>query len=109
MYSSCLNVLLHFLLLRFIFSYLLKIAGILIYVFCIFIEVAHLICWQEKRLCCEIRLPPPLYLKMQEVITKEIYSGHVAKKSDAYPLFKLEANKVDRVYDMLVKKGIAQP
>ncbi|KDP29296.1 hypothetical protein JCGZ_19399 [Jatropha curcas] len=63
----------------------------------------------EKRLCHEIKLPPPLYLKMQEVMTKEIFSGNVTKKSDAHPLFKLESSKVDRVYDVLVKKGIAQP
>ncbi|OAY41153.1 transcriptional adapter ADA2b isoform X1 [Manihot esculenta] len=63
----------------------------------------------EKRLCHEIKLPPPLYLKMQEVMTKEIFSGNVTKKSDAHPLFKLEASKIDRVYDVLVKKGIAQP
>uniref|UniRef100_A0A2P2M3M2 Uncharacterized protein MANES_09G078400 n=1 Tax=Rhizophora mucronata TaxID=61149 RepID=A0A2P2M3M2_RHIMU len=63
----------------------------------------------EKRLCSEIRLPPPLYLKMQEVMTREIFSGNVTKKADAYPLFKIEASKVDRVYDMLVKKGIAPP
>ncbi|KAJ8770441.1 hypothetical protein K2173_017932 [Erythroxylum novogranatense] len=63
----------------------------------------------EKRLCSEIKLSPPLYLKMQEVMTKEIFSGNVAKKSDAYPLFKIEPIKVDRVYDMLVKKGIAPP
>ncbi|XP_061955174.1 transcriptional adapter ADA2b-like [Populus nigra] len=63
----------------------------------------------EKRLCCEIHLPPPVYLKMQEVMTKEIFSGNITKKSDAHPLFKIEASKVDGVYDMLVKKGIAQP
>ncbi|CAI0440238.1 unnamed protein product [Linum tenue] len=63
----------------------------------------------EKRLCYEIRLPPPLYLQMQEVMTKEIFSGNVLKKSDAHSLFKIDANKVDRVYDVLVKKGIAQP
>ncbi|KAF9664382.1 hypothetical protein SADUNF_Sadunf16G0012800 [Salix dunnii] len=62
----------------------------------------------EKLLCCEIHLPPPVYLKMQEVMTKEIFSGNITKKSDAQPLFKIEASKVDRVYDMLVKKGIAQ-
>ncbi|KAG5252427.1 transcriptional adapter ADA2b [Salix suchowensis] len=62
----------------------------------------------EKLLCCEIHLPPPVYLKMQEVMTKEIFSGNITKKSDAHPLFKIEASKVDRVYDMLAKKGIAQ-
>jgi len=64
---------------------------------------------QEKRLCREIHLPPPVYLKMQEVMTKEIFSGNITKKLDAHPLFKIEASKVDRVYDILVKKGIAQP
>lgn len=46
---------------------------------------------------------------MQEVLTKEIFGGGITKKSDAHPLFKIEASKVDRVYDMLVKKGVAQP
>ncbi|XP_050213556.1 transcriptional adapter ADA2 isoform X2 [Mercurialis annua] len=63
----------------------------------------------EKRLCHEIKLPAPVYLKMQEVMTKEIFSGNISKKSDAHPLFKLDTTKVDRVYDVLVKKGIAQP
>jgi transcriptional adapter 2-alpha len=73
------------------------------------LKLQTLICPQEKRLCCEIHLPPPVYLKMQEVMTKEIFSGNITKKSDAHPLFKIEASKVDGVYDMLVKKGIAQP
>ncbi|KAJ0081737.1 hypothetical protein Patl1_09674 [Pistacia atlantica] len=67
------------------------------------------LCWQEKRLCCEIRLPPPLYLRMQEIISREVFSGNVTKKADVHHLFKIEANKVDRVYDMLVKKGLAPP
>ncbi|CAK7324886.1 unnamed protein product [Dovyalis caffra] len=60
----------------------------------------------EKRLCSEIHLPPPDYLKMQMVMTNEIFSGKISKRSDAHPLFSIEASKVDRVYDMLVKKGI---
>lgn len=64
---------------------------------------------QEKRLCSEARLPPTVYLKMQEVMTIEICSGNVSKKSDAYNLFKIEPSKIDRVYDMLVKKGIVHP
>ncbi|EEF39499.1 transcriptional adaptor, putative [Ricinus communis] len=70
---------------------------------------AQLLTESEKRLCQEIKLPPAVYLKMQEVMTKEIFIGNVTKKADAHPLFKLEASKVDRVYDVLVKKGIAQP
>ncbi|KAK6269149.1 hypothetical protein QUC31_013309 [Theobroma cacao] len=63
----------------------------------------------EKRLCSEIRLPPPLYLRMLQIISEEIFSGNVTKKSDAHRLFKLDPSKTDRVYDMLVKKGIAPP
>ncbi|KAE9452772.1 hypothetical protein C3L33_15324, partial [Rhododendron williamsianum] len=63
----------------------------------------------EKQLCREIRLPPTDYLKMQELMTIQIMSGYIAKKSDAYSFFnKVEPSKVDRVYDMLVKKGLAQ-
>ena len=65
--------------------------------------------WQEKRLCSEIRLPPPLYLRMLQIITEEIFNGNVTKKADAHRLFKMEPSKTNRVYDMLVKKGIAPP
>ena len=64
--------------------------------------------WQEKRLCSEMGLPPPIYLKMEEVMSIEIFSGNVTKRSYAHHLFKIEPGKIDRVYDMLVKKGIAQ-
>ncbi|XP_057960996.1 transcriptional adapter ADA2b [Malania oleifera] len=63
----------------------------------------------EKRLCRDVRLPPSYYLKMQEIISIEIFSGNVTKKADAHCLFKVEPSKVDRVYEMLVKKGIAPP
>ncbi|PRQ59191.1 putative transcription regulator Homeodomain-LIKE family [Rosa chinensis] len=62
--------------------------------------------WQEKRLCSEMGLPPPFYLKMEEVISIEIFSGNVTKRSDAHHLFKIEPSKIDRVYDMLVKRGL---
>ena len=65
--------------------------------------------WQEKRLCGEISLPLPIYLKMQEIISIQIFSGNVTKKSDAHHLFKIEPTRIDRVYDMLIKKGVAQP
>ncbi|KAI4296030.1 hypothetical protein L6164_036020 [Bauhinia variegata] len=67
---------------------------------------ADLLSEPEKRLCCELRLPPALYLKMQEVMSVQILSGNVTTKSDAHHLFKTEPSKIDRVYDMLVKKGI---
>ncbi|KAI9159767.1 hypothetical protein LWI28_001745 [Acer negundo] len=63
----------------------------------------------EKRLCAEVRLPPPLYLKMQEVISRGVFSGNVTKKADGHQFFKIDPNIVDRVYDMLVKKGLALP
>lgn len=59
---------------------------------------------QEKQLCCQAHLLPVHYLKMQEVIFKEIFKGTVHKNSDAHGFFKVEAAKVDLVYEMVVKK-----
>ncbi|KAM7263713.1 hypothetical protein ACFE04_001396 [Oxalis oulophora] len=70
---------------------------------------SNLLSESEKRMCSEIRLHPAVYLKMQEVMSMEIMKGNVSKKSDAHQLFKIESSKIDRVYDMLVKKGLAQP
>ncbi|XP_019426397.1 PREDICTED: transcriptional adapter ADA2b-like [Lupinus angustifolius] len=70
---------------------------------------ADLLSEPEKRLCCELRLSPAIYLKMQERLSLEILSGTVSTKSDAHQLFKMDAIKVDRVYDMLIKKGIGSP
>jgi transcriptional adapter 2-alpha len=67
---------------------------------------ADLLSEPEKRLCREIRILPLQYLKMQEVISVQIFSGKISKKSDAYSLFNIEPSKVDRVYDMLARKGI---
>ncbi|XP_054818686.1 transcriptional adapter ADA2a-like isoform X2 [Prosopis cineraria] len=61
----------------------------------------------EKELCNEIRILPSHYLNMLQIMTLEISKGSMTKKSDAYILFNVEPSKVDRVYDMLVKKGIA--
>lgn len=69
---------------------------------------ADLLSDTEKRLCCEIRVLPSHYLNMLQTISMEIMKGNITKKSDAYNLFKVEPSKVDRIYDMLVKKGIAQ-
>ncbi|KAL5838852.1 hypothetical protein ACOSQ3_016021 [Xanthoceras sorbifolium] len=63
----------------------------------------------EKRLCAEVRLSPPLYLRMQEIISRGVFSGNVTNKADANQLFKIDPSIVDRVYDMLVKKGLALP
>ncbi|KAE8732051.1 Transcriptional adapter ADA2 [Hibiscus syriacus] len=62
----------------------------------------------EKQLCSEIRILPLHYLSMLQTLSMEIMKGNISKKSDAHSLFKVEASKVKRVYDMLVKKGIVQ-
>ncbi|EOY01367.1 ADA2 2A isoform 1 [Theobroma cacao] len=69
---------------------------------------ADLLSDTEKKLCSEIRILPSHYLSMLQTLSVEIMKGNIGKKSDAHNLFKVEPSKVDRVYDMLVKKGIAQ-
>ncbi|XP_042438386.1 transcriptional adapter ADA2-like [Zingiber officinale] len=61
----------------------------------------------EQELCCQNRLLPSHYLKMQETLVQEIYKGNIINKSDAHCLFKVDPVKVDRVYD-LVKKKLGQ-
>ncbi|RZS23765.1 hypothetical protein BHM03_00056748 [Ensete ventricosum] len=48
-------------------------------------------CYQEQEFCCQNRLLPSHYLKMQETLVQEIYKGNIANKSDG-------------VYDMVKKK-----
>ncbi|XP_050381355.1 transcriptional adapter ADA2-like isoform X2 [Argentina anserina] len=67
---------------------------------------ADLLSETEKRLCCELRILPSHYLRMLQTISTEILSGNVKKKSDAHSLFKVDPNKVDRVYDMVIRKGL---
>ncbi|KAG8364486.1 hypothetical protein BUALT_Bualt18G0002300 [Buddleja alternifolia] len=62
----------------------------------------------EKQLCGEIRILPTHYLNMLQTMSNGIFKGNVTKKSDAHSLFNVDPGKVDKVYDMLVKKGIAQ-
>ncbi|ONI18135.1 hypothetical protein PRUPE_3G198800 [Prunus persica] len=69
---------------------------------------ADLLSETEQRLCSEMRILPSHYLNMLQIISTEIENGNVKKKSDAHSLFKVEPSKVDRVYDMLVKKGMAR-
>ncbi|XP_073148495.1 transcriptional adapter ADA2 isoform X2 [Henckelia pumila] len=61
----------------------------------------------EKELCGEIRILPTHYLNMLQTMSMGILNGNLSKKSDAHGLFNVDSGKVDRVYDMLVKKGIA--
>ncbi|XP_006651826.2 transcriptional adapter ADA2 [Oryza brachyantha] len=65
---------------------------------------AELLSANEKVLCCQNKLLPCHYLKMQEVLMQEIFKGSVAKKEDAHVLFKVDPAKVDTVYDMVTKK-----
>ncbi|KAK1317434.1 Transcriptional adapter ADA2 [Acorus calamus] len=62
----------------------------------------------EQQLCIQCRLIPSQYLKMQESLVTEAMKGNVLKKSDARQLFKVDPSKVDRVYDMVIKKGFIQ-
>ncbi|CAK9179642.1 unnamed protein product [Ilex paraguariensis] len=63
---------------------------------------------QEKQLCGEIKILPTHYLSLLEAMSMGILKGNITKKSEAHGMFNLDPNKVDRVYDMLVKKGITQ-
>lgn len=63
---------------------------------------------QEKKMCNEIRILPVHYFKMLETLTSEIKKGQIKKKSDAYSFFKVEPSKVDKVYDLLIQKGIGE-
>ncbi|GKV20822.1 hypothetical protein SLEP1_g30885 [Rubroshorea leprosula] len=69
---------------------------------------ADLLSETEKQLCGELRILPSHYLRMLQILSMEILKGNISKKSDAHSLFKVEPSKVDRVYDMLVQKGVAQ-
>ena len=47
---------------------------------------------------------------MSQTMSVAMLNGNITQKSDAHGLFKVvDPSKVDRVYDMLVKKGIGQP
>ncbi|XP_052734680.1 transcriptional adapter ADA2 isoform X4 [Vigna angularis] len=71
-------------------------------------EGAEFLSESEIKLCNEIRILPSHNLNMQQTMSLEISKGSVTKKSDAHKLFKVEQSKVDKVYDMLVKKGVLQ-
>ncbi|CAL9117340.1 unnamed protein product [Musa textilis] len=58
----------------------------------------------EQDFCCQNRLLPSHYLKMQETLVQEIYKGNVVNKSDAHGLFKVDPVKVDKVYDIVKRK-----
>ncbi|KEH22976.1 putative transcription factor MYB/SANT family [Medicago truncatula] len=70
---------------------------------------ANLLSEAEKRLCCELGLPPTVYLKMQEDLSIQMIAGNVSSKSDAHRMFQMDTMKVDMVYDMLIKKGFGSP
>ncbi|KZV54326.1 hypothetical protein F511_03581 [Dorcoceras hygrometricum] len=61
---------------------------------------------QEKQLCGDIRILPTHYLHIVQTMTTEISNGNVTKSSDAHALFKVDPEKIDKVFDMLIRKGI---
>ncbi|CAA6657304.1 unnamed protein product [Spirodela intermedia] len=65
---------------------------------------ADLLSESEQQLCCESRLLPSHFLKMQEVLVTEIMKGTVQQKGDAHGLFKVDPGKVDRVYSVVARK-----
>lgn len=65
---------------------------------------ADLLSETEQLLCCQNRLFPSHYLKMQEVLVQEILKGAVVKAADAHQLFKIDPNKIDKIYDLVTKK-----
>ncbi|XP_038704091.1 transcriptional adapter ADA2 isoform X2 [Tripterygium wilfordii] len=69
---------------------------------------ANLLSETEQRLCSEIRILPSHYLNMLQALSAEIMKGNITKKSEAHSLFKVEPSKVDRLFDMLVQKGVAK-
>ncbi|KAJ6401456.1 hypothetical protein OIU84_016800 [Salix udensis] len=69
---------------------------------------ADLLSESDKHLCCELRILPAHYLNMLHIMSIEITKGTLSNKTDAHSLFKVESSKVDKVYDMLMKKGIAR-
>lgn len=70
---------------------------------------AQLLSDYEKQLCQEIKILPSHYLNMLQIMSVQILDGNITNKSEARSLFKVEPSKIDKVYDMLVEKGIAQP
>ncbi|CAN4110175.1 unnamed protein product [Withania somnifera] len=69
---------------------------------------AELLSEAEKKLCDEIKILPTHYLNMLQTMSMGVLSGNITKKSDAHGLFNVDPNKVDKVYEMLVKKGLTQ-
>ena len=55
-----------------------------------------------------MRILPAHYLNMSQTMSMGIFNGNITKKSDAHGLFNVDPNKIDKVYEMLVKKGLAQ-
>jgi len=75
-----------------------------------FLKQSDGIFYQEKRLCCEFKLSPTMHLKLQEDMSVQRFDGSVSSKSDAHQMLKnMVTMRIDRVYDMLIKKGIGSP
>ncbi|KAL6999906.1 hypothetical protein U1Q18_001060 [Sarracenia purpurea var. burkii] len=71
---------------------------------------ADLLSDAEKQLCCDIKILPSHYLSMLQTLSIGVLNGDITKKCDAHSVLNgVDPSKVDRVYDMLVKKGVGQP
>ncbi|XP_051133716.1 transcriptional adapter ADA2b-like isoform X2 [Andrographis paniculata] len=69
---------------------------------------ASLLSEDERQLCREIGLAPQRFLKIQGDMTMHVLSGSISKKTDAHSFFQIEPEIVDKVYDVLLKKGLVQ-
>ncbi|KAG9145460.1 hypothetical protein Leryth_021463 [Lithospermum erythrorhizon] len=67
---------------------------------------AELLSETEKQLCSEIRILPIHYLSMVQTLSKGILDGNITEKADAHGLFRVDPSKVDKIYDMVLEKGI---
>ncbi|XP_050879543.1 transcriptional adapter ADA2 isoform X3 [Lathyrus oleraceus] len=71
-------------------------------------EGAEFLSESEIKLCNEIRLLPPHFLRIKQTMQLGISKGSITKKSDAYPLFRFSPSKIDKIYDMLMENEAGQ-
>jgi transcriptional adapter 2-alpha len=53
-----------------------------------FLKPPDVIFYQEKHLCCKLRLSPSMYLKMQEDMSVQMIARSVSSKFDVHQMFK---------------------
>ncbi|CEH17569.1 Histone acetyltransferase complex SAGA/ADA, subunit ADA2 [Ceraceosorus bombacis] len=66
----------------------------------------HLLTQKEAALCSAVRILPGPYLIMKkEILTEYMRRGKTFSRRDSRCLFKMDVNKVGKVYDLLVEEG----